>query len=62
MTNDFNLPLEDLPKNNNWMPDYVKENLPLAITIQLRVAMTGISEELTLAKIMFWPGARPVYA
>src|SRR4030042_2556955 len=30
----------------------------LAVTIQSRVAMTGISEELILVKILFWPGGQ----
>src|SRR4030042_3376571 len=28
------------------------------VTLHSRVAMTGISEELTLVKILFWPGGQ----
>ena len=30
----------------------------LAVTIQSRVAMTGISEEVILVKILLWPGGQ----
>src|SRR4030066_1944979 len=37
-----------------WDTDKHKER----VTLQLRGAMTGISEELTLVKILFWPGGQ----